>query len=129
MDLEKKYPSLLKRDSTVQIEFINGKTPTRGSDDTAGLDLYASQPVEIQAGTRALVPTGIKVKLPISTYRRIAPRSGLSLKGIDVAAGIIDRDYRGEVQVVLINNSHMPLKVTVTHKTVAMFATLEKIGL
>ena len=106
MNLEKEHPSLLKRDSTIQVELINGKTPTRGSDDAAGLDLYASQPVEIQAGTRALVPTGIKVKLPTSTYGRIAPRSGLSLKGIDVAAGVIDRDYRGEVQIVLVNNSH-----------------------
>ena len=51
IDLEKKYLSLLKRNSTVQIELINGKTPTRGSDDAAGLDLYASQSVDIQAGT------------------------------------------------------------------------------
>ena len=57
--------------------------------------------------------TGIKVKLPISTYGHIAPRSGLSLKGINVAAGVIDRDYRGEVQVVLVNNSHTPLKVDI----------------
>ena len=59
------------------------------------------------------MPTGIKVKLPTSTYGRIAPRSGLSLKGIDVAAEVIDRDYRGEVRVVLVNNSHIPLKVNI----------------
>ena len=50
------------------------------------------------------VPTGIKIKLPAGTYGRIAPRSGLSLKGIDVAAGVVDRDFRGEVKVVLVNN-------------------------
>lgn len=71
----------------------------------AGLDLYACKDFNIPPRTRLLVPTGIKVKLPIGTYGRVAPRSGLSLKGIDVAAGVIDRDYTGEIRVLLVNNS------------------------
>ena len=58
-----------------------------------------------------LIPTGWKFKLPPGTYGRIAPRSGLSLKGIDVGAGVIDRDYRGEIKVLLINNSAQPFAV------------------
>lgn len=53
---------------------------------------------------KALVSTGLKVALPTSTYGRVAPRSGLALKQqIDVGAGVIDEDYRGEVKVLLFN--------------------------
>ena len=86
------------------VELVGGQVPTRGSDEAAGLDLYASDTKTIPSRTQALVPTGIRIKLPINTYGRVAPRSGLSLKGIDVAAGVIDRDYRGPVGVILVNN-------------------------
>ena len=81
---------LLKRDSTLQVELIGGTLPKRSSDEAAGLDLYASKDQTIQPGTRALVDTGIRIKLPSGTYGRIAPRSGMSVKGIDVSAGVID---------------------------------------
>ena len=49
--------------------------------------------------------TGIAIKLPPNCFGRIAPRSGLALKnGIDVLAGVIDEDYRGEIKVLLINH-------------------------
>jgi dUTP pyrophosphatase len=52
------------------------------------------------------VSTGISISIPTNTYFRIAPRSGLAYKnGIDVLAGVIDSDYRGEVKVLLINLS------------------------
>jgi len=52
------------------------------------------------------VPTGISVALPPGCYGRIAPRSGIALKhAIDVGAGVIDSDYRGEVKVLLFNHS------------------------
>ena len=90
---------------TLQVEVIDGQLPTRGSDEAAGLDLYASQDYKVESHTRKLIPTGIKVKLPIGTYGRIAPRSGLSVKGFDIGAGVIDRDYTGEIRVLLVNNS------------------------
>lgn len=83
--------AILQRDSTLQVELDNGsKLPTRGSEDAAGLDLYASQSLTVKPKSRVLVPTGIKIQLPTGTYGRIAPRSGLSVKGIDIGAGVID---------------------------------------
>ena len=52
-----------------------------------------------------MVSTCISLKPPEGCYTRIAPRSGLSVKGIDIGAGVIDPDYRGELKVLMINNS------------------------
>lgn len=80
------------------------KLPTRGSTYAAGFDLYSDEDTIIPAGTRKLVSTGIAVAVPIGYYGRVAPRSGLANKhGIDVFAGVIDADYRGEVGVILYN--------------------------
>lgn len=58
----------------------------------------------LRPGRRTLVKTGIAMALPRGTYGRVAPRSGLAFKhGIDVMAGVIDSDYRGEVGVILVN--------------------------
>lgn len=80
------------------------KIPTRGSEFAAGYDLYSSQRAIIQSGKRSMVSTGISVELPKGHFARISPRSGLAVKnGIDVMAGVIDEDYRGELKVVLYN--------------------------
>ena len=79
--------------------------PARGSPLAAGYDLSSSEDVSIPKGTRRLVGTGIAFTVPHETYGRIAPRSGLAVKkGIQVGAGVIDRDYTGEVKVVLFNH-------------------------
>lgn len=78
--------------------------PTRGSNSAAGADLYAVEVQEILPGKRAIVPTGIALSMSDDVYARIAPRSGLAAKhGIDVMAGVVDSDYRGEIKVILIN--------------------------
>ena len=76
----------------------------------AGLDLIAAvsadAPIVIAPGERALIPTGIAIALPPGFEGQVRPRSGLALKhGVTVlnAPGTIDADYRGEVQVVLVN--------------------------
>lgn len=80
------------------------KLPTRGSTYAAGADLYADEDRLIYPGERVLVPTGIAIKAPEGTYIRIAPRSGLALhKGLDVLAGVVDRDYTGQIMVILLN--------------------------
>ena len=63
-------------------------------------------------GGRCIVGTGISLEIPEHVYARIAPRSGLAVKhGIDVLAGVVDSDYRGEVRVVLINHGDEPFVV------------------
>jgi dUTP pyrophosphatase len=79
--------------------------PSRGSEHAAGLDLCSVADVEIEPSQRAAVRTGLSVAIPEGFYGRVAPRSGLALKtGIDVLAGVVDCDYRGELLCVLINH-------------------------
>ena len=81
--------------------------PMRGSDGAAGYDLSCAPAiVTIPAHGRALVKTDLAMAIPTGHYGRIAPRSGLAWKHcIDVAAGVIDCDYRGNVGVLLTNSS------------------------
>lgn len=78
--------------------------PTRGSSTSAGLDLYSIEDITIQPHQRVLARTGLAVAVPVGFYGRVAPRSGLAVKhGLDVLAGVIDSDYRGEVCCALLN--------------------------
>jgi len=78
--------------------------PTRGSAHAAGLDLYSIETVTLAPGERAIARTGLSVAIPEGYYGRVAPRSGLATKqGLDVLAGVIDADYRGEIGVLLLN--------------------------
>ena len=66
----------------------------------------ADAPLTLSPGARALVPTGIAIALPPGTEAQVRPRSGLAIKhGLTVlnAPGTIDADYRGEIQVLLVN--------------------------
>jgi dUTP pyrophosphatase len=80
--------------------------PVRGSELAAGYDLSSIVDIVVPSLGRVAVPTGLAVKVPVGTYGRIAPRSGLAFKhGIDVLAGVVDADYRDEVRVILYNTS------------------------
>jgi dUTP pyrophosphatase len=71
---------------------------------SAGCDLSSTEFYILKPGERKLFKTGLSIAIPSGLYGRIAPRSGLAYKsGIDVLAGVIDEDYRGEVGVILIN--------------------------
>ena len=79
--------------------------PTQGSSQAAGLYLYSIEEKTVARGGRILVGTGITIGLPQGTYGGIAPRSGLESKaGISNDAGVIDREYTGEIKVLLVNN-------------------------
>jgi dUTP pyrophosphatase len=84
----------------------------------AGLDLIAAVPagkaVEIAPGSRAMIPTGIAMALPPGSEGQVRPRSGLAARhGITVlnSPGTIDADYRGEIQVILVNLGSEPFAV------------------
>jgi dUTP pyrophosphatase len=78
--------------------------PSKGSNGAAGYDLYTTESYELKPGERKAFKTDIALAIPEGLYGRVAPRSGLAVKhGIDVLAGVIDSDYRGEILVALIN--------------------------
>ena len=84
--------------------------PSYQSALASGLDLIAAVPADaplvLAPGARALIPTGIAIALPPGTEAQVRPRSGLAVKhGLTVlnAPGTIDADYRGELQVLLVN--------------------------
>jgi len=92
--------------------------PEYQSADAAGMDLRAAlpeyAPLTLTPMERALVPTGLALALPPGFEAQVRPRSGLAVKhGIGVlnAPGTIDADYRGEVQVLLINLGDLPVTI------------------
>ena len=92
--------------------------PTYQSAHAAGLDLLAAlpagAPVEIAPGGRAMIPTGIAIALPPGSEGQIRPRSGLAIRhGVTVlnSPGTIDADYRGELQVILVNLGSEPFVI------------------
>jgi len=76
--------------------------PTKNLND-AGYDIRAYEDYDIYAGSYTLISTGLKLQLPEGTYGRLASRSGLALRNIEVGAGVVDSNYRGEVKVLLRN--------------------------
>jgi dUTP pyrophosphatase len=90
--------------------------PTYATAGAAGLDLLAAvdAPVVVPPLGRALIPTGLAVALPPGHELQIRPRSGLALRhGIVLpnSPGTIDEDYRGEVQIILLNMGDVPFAV------------------
>ena len=85
-----------------------GSIPEYETSGSAGMDIraYIDEPITIKPGKIVLVPTGLKIELPVGYEAQIRARSGLAVKfGISLINGIgtIDSDYRGEIKVGLIN--------------------------
>eukprot|EP00056_Hartaetosiga_gracilis_P017598 m.7788 g.7788 ORF g.7788 m.7788 type:complete len:153 (-) comp5911_c0_seq1:165-623(-) len=86
--------------------------PTRGSPHSAGYDLYSAYDIVVPSKGKAIVKTDLAMAIPVGCYGRVAPRSGLTVKHfLDVGAGVIDADYRGNVGVVLFNFSEKDYEV------------------
>jgi dUTP pyrophosphatase len=84
----------------------------------AGLDLVAAvpadAPIQITSGARALIPAGVAIALPPGYEAQVRPRSGLALRhGVTVlnSPGTIDADYRGEIQIILVNLGSEPFVI------------------
>ena len=90
--------------------------PSYGSEEAAGLDLYCSneEVIVLKPGETVKVPTGIKVQIPEGYFGAIYPRSSTGVKkGLALAntVGIIDSDYRGEIRLVMVNNSKVEVEI------------------
>ncbi len=92
--------------------------PAYQSAHAAGLDLLAAvpenAPLILAPGKHALVPTGLAIALPEGVEAQVRPRSGLAAKhGVTVlnSPGTVDADYRGEIQVILINHGAEPFAI------------------
>ena len=82
--------------------------PTRGSDAAAGVDLHAPKALVIHPNSNGVISTGLAVEIPDGYFGAIFARSGMATrKGLRPAncVGVIDSDYRGEIKVVLHNDS------------------------
>ena len=106
----------------------NAELPTRGSKEAAGYDLHSAYDYFVLANGKELVKTDISVKIPDGHYGRIAPRSSLAWKNhIDIGAGVIDSDYRGNVGVVMFNHGNENLIIKKGDRVAQLI--LEKISI
>lgn len=88
--------------------------PAKGSECAAGYDLRSAEDAIVPAHGSCLIKTDLQLEIPTNGYGRIAPRSGLAVTHfIDVGAGVVDPDYRGNVCVLLFNFSEVDFKVKV----------------
>ena len=103
----------------MEIRIINNShhpLPQYATPQSAGMDLRANldEPVTLMPLERKLIPTGLRIALPVGYEAQIRPRSGLALKyGISLVntPGTIDADYRGEIGVILINLGQEPFVI------------------
>ena len=81
-------------------------TPTRATEGSVGLDFYSPANYIIPPHNQLMIPTQIKLQIPLGYYGRLASKSGLAiLHQLHVGAGVIDPDYTGEIMVLLINTA------------------------
>ena len=103
----------------MKVKIINNsgfELPAYETPESAGMDVRAAlkEPMTLQPGDRALIPTGLRMQLPRGYECQVRPRSGLALKkGITVlnTPGTVDADYRGEIGIILINLSREPFVI------------------
>jgi dUTP pyrophosphatase len=117
--------SQLKRGSCIKLEAEKMKlkvqkihpdaiVPKYAHKGDSGMDLYSVEERIIPSLARTLIPTGIRIAVPLGYEAQVRPRSGLALKkGITVlnSPGTIDSGYRGDVGVILVNHSRYPVKI------------------
>ena len=116
--------------SSIRVKKLHEKAilPTYGSAEAAGADLYAclDEPVTIQPGESAWIPTGIAMEVPKGCAGLIYARSGLACKkGLAPAnkVGVVDSDYRGPVTVVLFNHGNQPQTIAHGERIAQMVIT------
>lgn len=103
------------------INHSNNPLPHYATTGSAGMDLRAhlTTAIVLQPLERRVIPTGLFIELPQGYEAQVRPRSGLALKkGLSIpnAPGTIDSDYRGEIGVIVINLSNIPVTIEPTER-------------
>lgn len=118
----------------IKIISRSGNLPSYETSGSAGMDLCAdlSKPVILMPGERKLIPTGLFIELPSGYEAQIRARSGLALRhglGLVNGIGTIDSDYRGEIQVLMINWGEKPYTIhhsdRIAQMVIAKYETIE----
>ena len=103
-------------------------TPTRATEKSVGLDFYSPADYIILPHSQLLIPTQIKLRIPLGHYGRLASKSGLAiLRHLHVGAVVIDPDYTGEIKVLLSNTAPRAYSIVRGDPTVQLI--LEKVSL
>lgn len=90
----------------------NARIPTRGTEHSAGLDLFSAEEIVIKAKSKDVVRTDIAMEIPLQTYGRIASRSSLAKNNfVAIGGGVIDSDYRGNITVIIFNHNNKKLVI------------------
>lgn len=103
----------------LKVKIVNrsgNELPTYETHGSAGMDVRAEldAPITLAPFQRTLIPTGLRVQLPIGYELQVRPRSGLALKhGLSIVntPGTVDSDYRGEIGIIVINLSNDPYTI------------------
>ena len=110
----------------IQVKLLSpeAKLPTKTNPTDAGWDLYSTVDADILPGQRKLLPTGVSMAIPTGYYGRIADRSGNAFSlGLHVLAGVIDTGYSGELKVLLVNLSDVPVEIKRAHRIAQIIIT------
>ncbi len=86
-------------------------TPSRSTSQSAGLDLHSAVDIVIPPNQTTIVPIDIAIEPMEDTYAQICSRSSMAIQGVTVVGGVIDRDYRGNIKVILCNNSEQTYQI------------------
>ena len=89
----------------------SARRPYYATPGSVGLDLYSPHDAIVEPGEQECLPLGVALKTPPGTYLRLTTRSSLGSRAIEVGAGVIDADYRGEIIAIVYNFSDRPLYI------------------
>ncbi len=95
----------------VQLLTTKAKMPSKGTVDSAGLAIFSAVDIIVKPRDITIVPTDIAIQCPKGTYFRLATRSSFAAKNLDCKGGVIDPDYRGNIKVILRNDSDTPYQI------------------
>lgn len=93
----------------VKLLNLSAQAPKRGNEFAAGYDLFTDSQQVLEPGSIVKIPTGVAIEIPIGFVGLILDRSSMGIKSCKVFGGVIDSDYRGEINVLILNFSRTPI--------------------